>query len=508
MKITSIRINKDEFDKLWEDEVANHAYAGFDYADNGDTRALYVKDEDSDVVCCYIHQKKKADAFFASRVKKNGGVLEIYEGPSGNRHYNVIISDDNKAFADLLTQVLKEDADKRKDIYREINPAKTIGFAKEIPVGEGQKQEKTDEEERTVTEEKVPVVETDEEEKKTSSNLPMIIPQPVVKEKKKGCFVKLAAGAAALALALGLGVGAYKLGQKGGDNTPINGTDVPSTDQTTPSTEPTGPSTDKPIGGDSVIQQIDLANEEVKGAIYNAIVRNVDVDINKTDLKGTFLSADEQVVFAMTEQGLFKIDLSNGGANNIKPTTNETIVDQLNNTDAVKESYKFDYLLGEKYATACEEFVKDYQNQNAVETVVPFVTDVQLGKTADNKGFMVSPMVTVCSMDKGGNIKFEEYSADKVTVAKGVELSGIDMVATSLFADLGFTSEIYTIEDVAKNSTIYGQEIDVEGEIADVPAVDPEVSVDRQEPTDTDLPVDTETPEDSTEETDEIEMTK
>ncbi|MBP3620042.1 MAG: hypothetical protein J6J24_05240 [Clostridia bacterium] len=507
MKLTSTKINKEEFDKLWEDEVTNHAHAGFDYADDGAMRALYVKDAKTGVLCCYIHQKKKPDAVFVSRVKKNGGVLEIYEAPSGNRHTNVIISEDNKPFAEILTEVLKKDADKRKELYREISPSKVFGFAKgpaetveeesktEEKVGEEKKTEKVDEETTETTEKK-------EENKK--SNLPVFVrnvePEDDKKKGKKGCFVKLAAGAAAVALALGLGFGGYKLAQRGKDETPIDTTNPPQTEQTDttnpPQTEPIGPSTDKPIGGDSVIQTIDMSNEEVKDAVYNAIVRNVDVDIKKEDLKGTFLSADEQVVFAMTEMGLFKLDLSNGGANKVSPTTNDTLIAQLKNTDYVKESYKFDYLLGTKYTTACEEFVKDYQDQNAVETVVPFVTDVQLGKTADNKGFMVSPTVTVCSMDKNGNIKFEEYASDKVTVAKGVQLSGIDMVATSLFADLGFVSEIYTVEDVAKNSVVYGEDIVTEGAIADVPATDANVTVDTQKPADT------------TETTDETEMVK
>lgn len=488
MKLTSTKFSKEEFERLWEDANTDKKEGiGHVESDEG-TRFLFVRDDETGAVCCYAHPKKADTATFVRDVKllKEVGIFEFYYTPK--LHGGIRSDKSNKEVISLLRNVIKpkekEDREALLAVYKRLrgtNKTTSSAFTAPAPMAGNSAPAA-----RTGPAQIGPNAENNGKDDGENEVVPT--------KKKSGCFVKLAAAGAAVALALGLGYSAYKLGQRNAGKEPVG---------TTKYEETTAPEdTDSLISGDSVVvEQVEI-NDEIKDEIYNAIVKNVDVKLDKEEITSTFISQDQQVVFAMTETGLYKIDLTNGGQNVGEVTTNDELIAKLQNTAAVTESYNVDYLLGDKYADVCAEFAENYQNENTVTSAQAFVSEIALKKSADGKGFEVAPTATVFSVDAQGNANFEEYSSDRVSVQRGVQLSGIDMVAASLFSDLGFTTDIYTIEDVEKVSENYEVTLSEVNQTETTPETEIETELET-EPVQTTPETEPETEESTTVETDE-----
>ena len=532
MKITSNTISREDFEKMWKDEVENRAYDGCDMSQEG-AKLLYVKDDESGVLCCYAQPKKTANAFFVCDVVKRGTQFEVYKTPAGRDHFNIEI-EGNDQVIDMLGKIVrpsdkkerqallnvykrncpkkeashfavaptpvvveeepKKEADEVSEMIANVKKAWGIedkkaasGLTEEPKVEEPKAEEAKQEVKEMASDEEivfVPVVEEEKqeieveieevkeeenniEEKNEDDNTSEIEEEKSEKEPKakKGCLVKLAAAAAVAGLILGAGVVGYKYGHKKGADV---GKDPLDTEFVAPgTTEP-----DNIISGDNIIvDQVEI-DATVQDEIYNAIVKNVQVEMTKDEIHSTYVTADNQTVFAMTDTELYKIDLTNGGENLGDVTNNDELITKLQATSAVTESYKIDYLLGDKYVEACKEFEQAYKDENTVTSAQAYVTNISLQKAETGKGFTVAPTTTVVSVDAQGNVSFEECQSDKVTVQRGVQLSGLDMVAASLFTELGFTSDIYTVENVEENSKIYDIAVSNVNETEKAPVVE------------------------------------
>ncbi len=120
MKLTSNILSREEFEKLWKDEVENQALEGFDYTESG-ARLLYVKDDETGVICCYAQPKKTANAFFVCDVKKQGNQFEVYKTPTGREHFNIEIEDQEELVKTLASVIRPSDKEERRallSVYR------------------------------------------------------------------------------------------------------------------------------------------------------------------------------------------------------------------------------------------------------------------------------------------------------------------------------------------------------------------------------------------------------
>ena len=133
MKLTSTKISKEEFDKLWDEEVAENKHKGHGISEEG-TGFLYVVDDESGVTCCYALPKSASTANFVRNVKNLNGMVEFYY--TASLHGSIKDDELNKETIEHLKATVKPKEKAEKDalmaVYkrlRGIGKTSSFGFA-------------------------------------------------------------------------------------------------------------------------------------------------------------------------------------------------------------------------------------------------------------------------------------------------------------------------------------------------------------------------------------------